>query len=59
MVTTRLVIGDRRAVGCPAVWSIISRGWGSNVWTEALLTYMAPVVLVAEFALTAVPGDDG
>jgi len=30
---------------------IFSRGWGSTVWTEALLTYITPVVLSTEFAL--------
>jgi len=39
------------ADGCVVGVVIFSRGWGSTVWTEALLTYITPVVLSTEFAL--------
>ena len=40
----------RRAGPCRE-GEIFSRGWASCVWSESLLTYMAPVVMAAEFAL--------
>jgi hypothetical protein len=45
-------VGDRHAVGL-AVWSIISCGWRSTVWSDTHLNYMIDMALTAEFSLAA------
>ena len=46
-----LVFGDLRAVACLAVGAIISRGWGSSVWSDVHPTFMINITLTTEFVL--------
>jgi hypothetical protein len=55
-----LAIPSRECRGCLAKTAeMISRGWGSTVWSDTHLTYMINIAMTTEFALEVVPGDSG